>query len=125
MKNSNKVTKVDETILKPEMFENNKSYQYFLKGFKFIQEIQKLKDKGYIIFNKGEPIVDDFYLNFDSDGYMPRLGPCTNNGRCMIMWLGSTIGNIINTIYVYKKELEPFKHFSYVKPQDHKKIDFV
>lgn len=116
-----KVNKVDSTVIKREMFEDSKSYKYFLRAFEMAKTIQDLKDAGNLIFHKKELITDDFYLKIDKDGTFPALGTCYTSNS-MTTWIGSTMGNINNTIYVYKKELNEFNHFSYVEVSNKHKL---
>lgn len=104
-----KVTDFDVNRLNREMFETKKAYEYFLIGFYAARDLQIHKDMGYMIIDAGEPFDNryNFHISFDEeDGklIMPRLGPYRDGG--MTMWLGATMGNITDTIFVYKKELD-------------------
>ena len=104
-----KVTDFDVNRLNRSMFETKKAFEHFLIGFYAARDLQIHKDMGYLILDGGEPFDNryDFHINFDEeDGVlsMPRLGPYRDGG--MIMWLGATMGNIPNTVFVYKKELD-------------------
>lgn len=114
-----KVTDFEVIKLTREMFETKKAYEYFLIGFYAARELQVLKDAGYIIIDNGEPFDNryDFHINFDKDGgklSMPRLGPYRDGG--MTMWLGATMGNVPNTVFVYKSELDAFGKITVLPP---------
>lgn len=121
-----KITDCDPSLVLPSMFENKKSYEYFMIGFYAMKELQELKDKSYIILDRGIPIEDykNFYISFDVEKKkltMPRIGLFYNYG--LTMWLGATMGNIPNTIFVYKKELnDAFGKIKYFLPKDETKL---
>lgn len=124
--NDIKITKCDPNLITPSMFENKKSYEYFMIGFYAMRELQELKDKSHIISNAGEPIRDyeNFHISFDvhkNKLMMPRIGLYYNN--CMTMWLGATMGNIPDTIFVYKKELtDAFAKITHFRPREVQKF---
>lgn len=117
-----KVTEFDVNRIKRDMFETKKAHEYFLMGFYAALELQKLKDLGHVILDGDEPFDRryNFHISFyEEEGQlsMPRLGPYRNGG--MTMWLGSTMGNIPNTIFVYKSELnEAFGKITHFKPAE-------
>lgn len=123
-----KVTDFDVNRIKRDMFETNKSHEYFLIGFYAARELQILKDAGNIIMDEGSPLETnyDFYIAFDQwkdELSMPRLGPSVD-GKSMTMWLGATMGNIPNTTFVYKKELkDAFGKITYIIPTNQKKFE--
>lgn len=126
---SYKVTEFNTNLLQRSMFETKRSYEYFLMGLQAAIQIQKLKESGNLILDNGEPIDPryDFHIAFDqsdddSELFFPRLGPHFNGG--LVMWLGYTMGNVPNTVYVYKKELKTFDNISYIKPEDQHKLEF-
>lgn len=123
-----KVTNFNINRIKREMFETKRSYEYFLLGFKAAQQIQKLKDSGYLLIDDGEPFDSkyNFHIAFDKNGknlIMPRLGPSHNGG--MVMWLGATMGNIDDTVFVYKSEMKIFTKITYINPEHQQKFDFI
>ncbi|ENM2303252.1 hypothetical protein AB6W40_002609 [Salmonella enterica] len=123
-----KVTDCDVNLIKRDMFETKKSYEYFLIGFHAARELQMLKDSGNIIMDSGTPLESncDFYIAFDQwkdELSMPRLGT-SEDGKSMTMWLGATMGNIPNTTFVYKRELkDAFGKITYVVPTNQKKFE--
>lgn len=125
MRVSYKVTEFNKDLLVRSMFEDAKSFKYFKIGLDACIEIQTLIDAGCIILDDGEPIPRHYefkiaFDEFDSVLSMPRLGP---DG---VMWLGSTMGNIEDTVYVYKKELkDAFGKLSFIKPEDQWQLKFV
>lgn len=125
MRVSYKVTEFNKDLLVRSMFEDAKSFKYFKIGLDACIEIQTLIDAGCIILDDGDPIPRhyEFKIAFDvhdSVHSMPRLGP---DG---VMWLGSTMGNIEDTVYVYKKELkDAFGKLSFIKPEDQCKLKFI
>lgn len=122
-----KVTEFDPNRIHRDMFETKKAYEYFLTGFYAARELQVLKDAGHVILDDGEPFDNryNFHINFDEDNgklSMPRLGPYRRGG--MTMWLGATMGNIPNTIFVYKSELnDAFGKITHFKPQEVQKFN--
>ena len=123
-----KVTEFDKEMIRRDMFETKKAYEYFLAGFDAAVEIQKLKDTGHVILDDGEALDSKCVFNiafdeYDGKYYMPRLGPSSFTGS-MTMWLGATLGNIPNTVFVYKADLkDAFGKITYIKPTDQKKLN--
>lgn len=117
-----KITDVSEHAIKRSMFENKTSYSRFIKGFKFLQRLQQMKDLGFIIFHGGVPIPkeDNFIFDLEADGTMPKIG--TGDERFMSMWLGSTMGLKEDTVYVEKEEMDIFKNIEYIDPSHIKKM---
>lgn len=121
-----KVTECDANNISPSMFETKKSYENFLVGFYSAVELQVLKDKGYILIDDGVPIdtKQNFVIAFDDDNgvlSMPRVGLAYDNS--MLVFIGFTMGNKDNTVFVYKSELtDSFGRFSYLPPSSSTKF---
>ena len=118
MRQMYKVTELNKRLIKQSMFEDKESYYNFKRAVEAAIHIQKLKERGCIILENGSSVVtDDFSVAFNvtEDGTltMPRLG--TGD---MTVWVGFTMGNVPDTVYVDDDELkESFKNLSYLEPQ--------
>lgn len=121
-----KVTDFDVNRIHRDMFETKKAHEYFLIGFYAALELQKKKDRGYMIIDGSEPFDNryNFHINFEEENgvlSMPRLGPYRDGG--MTMWLGSTMGNLPNTVFVYKSEInDAFGKLSLLPPNTAQKF---
>lgn len=118
------VLKVKKEEIKPEMFENKKSYEYFMTLYYEFRWLELLRKQGAIIFMDGEPMDKKEFFSFgiNDDGTMPRLGTSTTNNS-MTVYCGFTYGNKPNTVFVYKKEInEALKNITYVEKKDIKKF---
>lgn len=123
--NTRIITDVEETEISKEMFENKRSYEYFLKAFNALKKLQHLKNKGYLILINNTLENDDFVYRIDFDNCYPNIGTASkvNDYRCLSSYVGSTYGLKENTIFVYKKELDFLNDVKYINPSDIKKLE--
>lgn len=115
------ILKVQDEDIQRSMFENKKSFEYFMRGVAAAKQINTLLEEGYLLFENGEPMSksEPFYVWFGDGDNRPHLGTIAGNVR--VAWLGSTYGND-NTVFVYAEEMNPFKKITYVSPKDIKKL---
>lgn len=108
--------------IKREMFENKRSYDYFMFAYFNMRALQILRNQGAVLFQHGKSIDEDFILRFNEDGNYPMLGTGTIDGKGISIWIGATMGLKENTTFVYKKELKILEGITYIEPQHVKKF---
>lgn len=104
--------------IRPELFENKKSYEYFLKAYINMRSLQLIREQGCFMVHNDEPMTEDFVFRAQPDGTFPTIGTGKIGGTSMTGWIGYTMGKKPNTVFVYKKELKVLNGISYVEPED-------